>query len=183
MSYRIIAAMCKNLGIGYQGGIPWTIKSDMRQFSKLTKGNGNNAVVMGRGTWDSLACIPLKGRDNIVMSRSPWKVTSNHLTAGVVTSIPVLINLCKRKAYEEVWIIGGANIYRQFLETSICDVCYLTYIHKEYHCDTFFPFDKCNMNWLTESTRTLSENNGVRADLHIMKPTDILVTTVALKKS
>ena len=175
MSYRIIAAMCKNLGIGYRGGIPWSIKSDMLHFSKLTKGNGNNAVVMGRGTWNSLACVPLKGRDNIVMSRSPVKVTSGNLTAGVVTSIPELINLCKGKAYEEVWIIGGANIYWQFLESSICDACYLTYIHKEYPCDTFFPFDKCNMHWLTESTRILSEENGVRADLHIMKPTDTWV--------
>ena len=58
MKYKIIAGMCQNRGIGKDGSLPWKIKEDMQFFSKLTKGNGNNAVIMGKNTWES-ACVEL----------------------------------------------------------------------------------------------------------------------------
>src|SRR6056300_225472 len=51
---NIIVAMCKNRGIGYRGTIPWSLKEDMRFFRNKTIGYGNNAVVMGRKTYDSI---------------------------------------------------------------------------------------------------------------------------------
>ncbi len=67
MNYNIIAARCLSGGIGFNGKLPWRCKSDLREFSKLTKGNGNNAVVMGRKTWESLPNA-LKDRTNIILS-------------------------------------------------------------------------------------------------------------------
>ena len=70
MNYKLIAAVCKGGGIGKNNALPWKIKEDLIHFSKLTRGNGNNAVVMGRKTWESLPGGALIGRDNIVLSNT-----------------------------------------------------------------------------------------------------------------
>ena len=49
-------------------------------------------------------------------------------------------------AYEEIWVIGGEQIYKQFLEMKGIDKCYVTYIDKKYNCDTFFPI-LCSNEW------------------------------------
>ena len=58
MQFKIIVAVCKNNGIGYKQDLPWKIKEDLRYFSKTTKGNGNNAIVMGKNTWLSIGENP-----------------------------------------------------------------------------------------------------------------------------
>jgi len=68
MKYKLIAALSKDNGIGRQGSLPWRIKEDLVFFSKMTKGDGRNAVVMGRKTWDSLEGKHLHGRDNYILS-------------------------------------------------------------------------------------------------------------------
>jgi len=65
--YHIIVAQCKNRGIGYENKIPWQIYEDMKLFSKKTRGQGNNAIVMGRKTWESLPYQPLLKRTNIIV--------------------------------------------------------------------------------------------------------------------
>ena len=147
MPYRIIAAMSRNYGIGYRGGMPWDIKTDMARFSKLTKGSGNNAVVMGRNTWHSINANPLKGRANIVLSSNPSIVTNKSSITQVVSDIPELVDFCQSKNYDDIWIIGGANIYKQFLTNNLCAECQLTYISKDYPSDVYFPYDDCLQNW------------------------------------
>lgn len=66
----IVAYDINNLGIGKDGQIPWKNKTDMKWFKDVTIGNGNNAVVMGRKTWESLGKKPLKDRLNIIVSKS-----------------------------------------------------------------------------------------------------------------
>ena len=71
MKYNIIVAMCKyNNGIGCNGSLPWVIKEDLQHFSKLTKGRGKNAVIMGSNTYKSLNRPGLLGRDNFILSSS-----------------------------------------------------------------------------------------------------------------
>jgi len=48
MKYQLIVAMCETRGIGYKNNLPWNIPEDLKYFSKLTRGNNNNAVVMGK---------------------------------------------------------------------------------------------------------------------------------------
>ena len=57
-----------NRGIGKNNNLPWKISDDLKRFSKLTKGNNNNAIIMGRNTWDSLPNKPLSQRDNLILS-------------------------------------------------------------------------------------------------------------------
>jgi dihydrofolate reductase len=83
MSVKLIVAMCKNNGIGFNNKIPWRISEDMIYFSKKTSGDyvgvnetiKKNAVIMGRNTWDSLPkkYKPLPNRFNIVLTRNPQK--------------------------------------------------------------------------------------------------------------
>ena len=69
MKFNLIVAMCNNRGIGLNGNLPWNIKEDLQYFSKLTKGNGNNAVIMGSNTYNSLNKVDgLPGRDNLILS-------------------------------------------------------------------------------------------------------------------
>ena len=69
MKCNIIVAMCKyNDGIGLNGSLPWDIKEDLHHFSKLTKGTGKNAVIMGTNTYKSLNMPGLHGRDNFILS-------------------------------------------------------------------------------------------------------------------
>ena len=71
MKVNIIAAYCKNRGLGKNNTLIWKIKSDMVKFRSLTIGNGNNAIIMGRKTFDSIKNINgLDNRDNIILSKS-----------------------------------------------------------------------------------------------------------------
>ena len=67
---NLIVAYCRNRGIGFKNKLPWKLSSDMNRFKNLTIGDGNNAVIMGRNTWESLPqkFKPLPKRSNIVLS-------------------------------------------------------------------------------------------------------------------
>ena len=68
IKYKLIVAHCKNYGIGLNNELPWRIPSDLKRFMTLTLDGNNNAVVMGKNTWESLPKKPLKGRDNLILS-------------------------------------------------------------------------------------------------------------------
>ena len=71
MIVNIIVAYCKNNGIGKDNMLLWNIKEDMAKFKKLTTGNKNNAIVMGRKTYESLNNVNgLANRDNLILSKS-----------------------------------------------------------------------------------------------------------------
>ena len=59
MLFNIIVAMCNNNGNGKNNSLPWHYKEELIHFSKMTKGNGNNAIIMGKNTWNSLPKKPL----------------------------------------------------------------------------------------------------------------------------
>lgn len=135
MNFKIIVAVDKDFGIGLNNSLPWNYKSDMLFFKEMTKGQGNNAVVMGKNTYLSIG-RPLPGRKNIILSTSLKDVSKN---IDIFQNINDLCEFCKDKNYDSVWIIGGESIYRQFLELKLINVIYLTEIDRKYECDTFFP--------------------------------------------
>ena len=138
----LIACVAKNGVIGKDGKLPWgRIDEDMAHFYKHTYGR---VVVMGRKTYESIG-QSLPGRFNIVLS--------SEKIVGVVTcdNMYNIVAQAKRTA-DEVMIIGGGQVYRDFL--TFADKAILTELDKEYEGDTFFPSLKKAYGWeLVESEK------------------------------
>ena len=139
--FKIIVATCRNNGIGYQNKIPWFLPLDLKNFKRITVGEGNNAVIMGKNTWLSmpLKYRPLPKRDNIVLTRRDIITSSSVTQPLVMNSIESVKELCREKKYNDVWIIGGSEIYKTFLEEDLVSEIWLTQIVNNYKCDKFFP--------------------------------------------
>ena len=129
MKISIIVAVAENLAIGKNNQLLCHLPADLQHFKKITSGG---TVVMGLNTFLSLPNGALPNRKNIVISAEP--VTCDGCT--VVYSIDEAIELCKNET--EIFIIGGASIYRQTID--IADTLYITWIkHSFEDADTFFP--------------------------------------------
>lgn len=121
----LVVAVSRNGVIGKGGKMPWHLPADLFRFRKRTKGH---VVVMGRKTYESIGG-PLPDRTNVVLTRD------THFKAEgceVVHSIEALLHDDRM-----IFVIGGAEIYRQFLPYA--DVLHLTRIDAELEGDTFFP--------------------------------------------
>ncbi|HEX4086000.1 MAG TPA: dihydrofolate reductase [Chthoniobacteraceae bacterium] len=129
---RAIAAMSLNRVIGNKGQVPWHIPEDFKWFKRATSGA---TVVMGRKTWESLG-RPLPNRRNIVVTRSTGETRSS-IAAGGGEVISGLGAFDPASYPGDVWVIGGAEIYRQLLPQ--CDEILLSIIPREVDGDTFFP--------------------------------------------
>jgi dihydrofolate reductase len=158
MKYNIIVAMCKNNnGIGINGQLPWNIKEDLRYFSKLTRGDGNNAIIMGSNTYKSINKNGLGERDNFILSSTlniNLTISNGKHIVKTFTNIDSILETCSANNYDIVWIIGGDSIYKQFLHREIIDKCYVTLIHKLFKCDTIFPLldvDKWSIEHKTDN--------------------------------
>ena len=133
MSFSIIAAIGKNNELGKDNNLIWRIKEDLKFFKETTM---SHPIVMGSNTFRSLPKV-LPGRTNIVISSK----TDFPEEVVVYKSPEELINDYK-ESEEELFIIGGGRIYKEFI--NICDKLYLTEIDDECNdADTYFPaFDK-----------------------------------------
>ena len=132
--FSIIAAIGKNRELGRKGQLVFHIKEDMKFFRDTTTGH---KIVMGRKTWESLPG-KLPGRENIVISRH--KIPAADAT---ISDLPNFIATHKDTP-EEIFIIGGESIYKEFLPYA--SILYLTEINASADdADVFFPyFDKTN---------------------------------------
>ena len=149
MIINIIVAYCNNNGIGKDNSLVWNIKSDMTKFKQLTSGNGNNAIIMGKNTFLSLNNeYGLANRDNLILSKSLnlSKYNGKHRVQSFI-NVQSLEEFVKTQNYDTIWVIGGEQIYRLFLDnykkddSSIFNISkiYITYINKDYECTSFFP--------------------------------------------
>lgn len=125
----IIAAVSEDGGIGRNNELLWHIPEDLKRFKKLTYGK---TVVMGKKTWESLPGKPLPGRKNVVITDKPEECFDYSVTAY---SIEDALSKCDKN--EEIFIIGGGSIYRQFM--NLADRLYITHVHKKIPADVFFP--------------------------------------------
>lgn len=124
-----IWAMDKNRVIGKDNQLPWHLPEDLKFFKKSTMGH---PVAMGRKTHESIG-RPLPGRENIIITRNEQYESEN---CTVFHSAEEFVDFCKKKD-EEVFVIGGAEIFRQLFPYA--DKLYLTVINEEFEGDTFFP--------------------------------------------
>ena len=125
----IIVAIAEDYGIGNKNELLWHIPEDLKRFKKLTYGQ---SVIMGKKTWESLPNKPLPGRRNIVITDNPLECIDCSITAY---SIEDALSKCGKD--DDIFIIGGGSIYRQFMP--LADRLYITHIHKKAPADTFFP--------------------------------------------
>ena len=127
----LIAAVAQNRALGKDGQLLWHLPEDMRYFRETTRGK---PVIMGRKTWESLPDVfrPLPGRRNIVISRNPAYDAPGATLAG---SLEEAVRLAQDDA--EVFVIGGAEIYRQALP--LAQRLYLTEVARDFDADAFFP--------------------------------------------
>jgi dihydrofolate reductase len=145
MILSIIAAAAENNVIGKDNALIWNLPADMKFFKETTKGS---PVITGRKNYESIPqkYRPLPDRTNIVITRQlGYKAPG----AVVVGSIDEGLKYVRQNfANQEVFIIGGAEIYRQTI--SVCDKIYLTRIHHSFEGDAFFPELALNDWKLTE---------------------------------
>ncbi|WP_210365053.1 dihydrofolate reductase [Bacillus sp. REN3] len=125
----LIWAMDENRVIGVDNQLPWRIPEDLKFFKRVTMGH---AIAMGRKTFESIG-KPLPGRENIIITRDREYAAEG---CTVMNSVDELFDYADRKR-EEVFVIGGAEIFKEILPRA--DRLYLTMIHEQFEGDTFFP--------------------------------------------
>ena len=146
MKIAMIVAKDESGFIGKDGDLPWKISSDMNRFRELTSGDGFNAVVMGRKTWDSLPgqYRPLPERTNIVLSRDSGLRIDG---AEVALYDGRAVEIGYSEGCDELWVIGGAEIYGLMLQR--CEEIHITTVHTTVEGDTRFP-DWDRTQWVEE---------------------------------
>lgn len=149
---HLLFARSANGVIGKDGGLPWHLPEDMAHFKRLTSGH---PVVMGRKTWDSLPprFRPLPGRANIVVTRQPGWQAEGALPAA---SVQEALDLCDPDA--EVWLIGGAELYRTAVPLAHDAV--VTEIAADFDGDAHAP--ELGLAWREIARETHTAANGLQ---------------------
>lgn len=126
----IIAAISNNNALGKNNDLIWHLPADLKRFKEITSGHH---ILMGRNTFESIG-KPLPNRTTIIITRN-----KNYFKDGclIASSLEDAIELAKKD--EEVYIIGGAQIYKYAIENNLVDVLDVTLVHHEFEADVFFP--------------------------------------------
>jgi len=129
--FSLIVAIAKNRVIGKDNKLLWHISDDLKRFKKLTS---HKKMIMGRKTFQSLPGI-LPNRDHIILTHNRDFVVDSP-NVSIFHDADTLLKQYK-DCSEEIFIIGGAEIYKQFLP--YCKNLYITKIQEDFKGDTFFP--------------------------------------------
>jgi dihydrofolate reductase len=130
----LIWAMTRNGVIGRDNDLPWHLPDDMKFFMRTTR---DHPVIMGRRTFESMD-RPLPRRTNIVVTRNPdYRAAGARVVHDLPTALEEARRQCARDGVDEIFVIGGAALYREALE--VATRLYVTEIDAELPGDTFFP--------------------------------------------
>jgi dihydrofolate reductase len=159
MIISLIAALSKNSVIGKNNDLPWHLPDDMKYFMQTTKAHH---VIMGRKNYQSIPekFRPLPNRTNIVVSRQQNFDAPNCM---VVNSIEAALGIAQSNNEQEVFIIGGSEIYSQGL--ALATKLYLTEIQAEIEGDTYFPtFNKSHWKEVSRVHHTTDDRHKYAFD-------------------
>jgi dihydrofolate reductase len=131
MKISIVVAMSENRVIGVDNHLPWNIPEDLKRFKKITNGH---PILMGRKTYESIGRV-LPGRTNIIITRNRDYRVEGAATCGSLAE--ALEWAGRAPGSEEVFVIGGGEIFREVLPR--VDKIYLTVVHWPFEGDVFFP--------------------------------------------
>jgi dihydrofolate reductase len=126
----VIAAIAKNNALGKDNDLIWYLPADLKRFKKVTTGH---YILMGRNTFESIG-KPLPNRTTIIITRNKNYSKEGCLIAG---SLEEAITLAKEEA--QLFIIGGAQIYKEVISKNLADQLDITLVHSEFEADVFFP--------------------------------------------
>lgn len=163
MNINFIVAYSKNLAIGKNNKLLWHLADDMAFFKKMTSGK---TVIMGRNTYLSLPekFRPLPNRTNIVISSQEAIEEKENLIW--VKSIEEAIEKCKDLKNEDVFVIGGGQIYNKMID--FADFIYATEVDVDIEGDTFFsPLN--TINWSAEIIDSYDKNDRNEYGFQIVK--------------
>ena len=159
----VIVAVAKNGVIGKNNQLPWRLRADLQWFKQCTMGH---TIVMGRKTFESIG-KPLPGRENLVLTRQ------RHFDVAGCRTCTSLENALTSSSNEKVFVIGGAEIYRQAMPRATW--LYLTIVKAEVDGDTWFPFVDLQDFDLTESQPVMAdEHNQYDCEFRIYRRKDPL---------
>lgn len=131
MTVTLVVAMGANGVIGVDGGLPWRLPEDLAHFKKLTMGH---PMVMGRTTFESIG-RPLPGRTMIVLTReSDWSADGVEVARSLKAALTRAQELD-----DEVFVVGGAQVYAQALDAGLVDLMCVTRVAAAPYGDTWFP--------------------------------------------
>ncbi|MGC2874045.1 dihydrofolate reductase [Ihubacter sp. mB4P-1] len=152
---KLILAADENWAIGYKGGLLCHLPGDLKYFKERTEGK---TVIMGRPTLESLpGAKPLPKRENIVLTGNTDYTAEG---AAIAHSEKELDEILAGKNTDDVFIIGGGKVYREFLNR--CDTCYVTKIFDKFLADTWFvnldEMKDFSIVWQSE----VQEEKGIR---------------------
>ncbi|AFZ81407.1 dihydrofolate reductase/thymidilate synthase, putative [Theileria equi strain WA] len=146
---QIVVAVTPKNGIGLKNNLPWPhIKKDFLFLSRITNyiehevkkkdQNLQNVVIFGRNTYFSLppSAAPLKNRINVVISKTVREIPG----VLVYETLPLALKKIQEEVkYNKIFILGGSYLYKEAIDSGLCEKIYLTRIAKNYEADVFFP--------------------------------------------
>ncbi|MFM9990018.1 MAG: dihydrofolate reductase [Burkholderiaceae bacterium] len=160
MALNLIYARARNGVIGKDNQMPWHLPEDLAHFKRVTMGQ---SVIMGRKTWESIPAKfrPLPGRENIVLTRqTQWSAHG----AQVASSLQQALQICA--SHEQVWVMGGAEIYAQALP--LASKIVVTEIDTEFEGDAYAPV--LHSSWKEiDRVESVSENGLAYAFVTLVK--------------
>ena len=145
MIVSLIVAVSENGVIGKNNDLIWHLPKDMKYFKEKTLGHH---IIMGRKNFESIPhkFRPLRNRVNIIVTRNKDYTAKDCI---IVNSIESAVDYSKSNKEDEVFIIGGGEIYKQSIQKNLVDKIYLTRVHADFDGDTFF--ETPSSNWMIES--------------------------------
>ncbi|MHA8082907.1 dihydrofolate reductase [Aquirufa sp. A-Brett2-15D] len=148
---KILVAFDENRVIGKNNELIWHLPADLKRFKSLTTGH---VIIMGRKTYDSIG-KPLPNRTTIVISRNP-----DLQIEGVICTCSMEEAILKAKSLsrEEIFIVGGAEIYK--LSLAVADQILVTQLHDIFEGDTFFPEIVADQWEVTERERGVTDEKN-----------------------
>lgn len=145
----LIAAAAENNALGKDNQLLWHLPEDFKRFKQITSGN---YIIMGRKTFESFP-KPLPNRTHVIITRQKDYIAEGCI---VVHSLEEAIEISPKE--EEVFVIGGAEIYKQSIENA--DKIEITRVHSEFEADAFFPeFNTSNWNLVFSEKHTKDEKH------------------------
>jgi dihydrofolate reductase/thymidylate synthase len=146
-NFSVVVAVTQKGGIGLNATIPWKLPTDLKFFKSVTTKTQDekkqNAVIMGRKTWDSIPAKfrPLPGRLNIVLTRNIQEHISACSNSNVrfASTFQQALEVADDTDVEGVFVIGGSHVYKECLSSPLCSKIYLTQVLRDINCDVFFP--------------------------------------------